>query len=82
MALPRGIRRSHDENPKSGYSRYLIKISIPFITSLAEQKKIIAHLDSIYQKIKAVKELQEQTEKELSVLEKSILSKAFTSELI
>lgn len=55
-----------------------VKISLP---SLVEQKKIVAHLDSIAQKVQAVKELQNTTENELDVLERSILSKAFSGKL-
>lgn len=56
-----------------------LKILLPPLT---EQKKIVAHLDSISQKVQEVKELQNTTQKELDVLERSILSKAFSGELI
>ncbi len=56
-----------------------IKLSIP---SIPEQKKIVAHLDSISQKVQAVKELQNTTDNEFDTLEHSILSKAFSGELV
>jgi type I restriction enzyme, S subunit len=52
-----------------------IKIKYP---SLVEQKKIVARLDSISQKVGTVKELQDKTDNEFSTLESSVLSKAFS----
>jgi type I restriction enzyme S subunit len=63
----------------SGSKLKKVKTLLP---PLAEQKKIVARLDSISQKIEAVKELQNTTENEFDALEHSILSKAFSGELI
>jgi type I restriction enzyme S subunit len=54
-------------------------ISVP---SLSEQKEIVDRLDLISQKIQAVKELQNKTENEFDALEHSILSKAFSGNLL
>lgn len=60
--------------------RFLESYRIP-VPSISEQKKIVARLDSISQKIEAVKELQNTTENEFNVLESSVLSKAFSGSL-
>lgn len=52
------------------------------LPSLTEQKKIVARLDLISQKIEAVKALQNKTKSEFDDLEKSILSKAFNGKLV
>lgn len=51
------------------------KILLP---PLAEQKKIVARLDSLSEKIRRVQELQKKTELDLVALEQSILHKAFS----
>ena len=48
---------------------------------LEEQRRIVAHLQEVQEKIKALKEAQEQTEAELKRLEQAILEKAFRGEL-
>jgi len=48
---------------------------------LAEQRRIVAHLQDVQEKIKALKEAQTQTEVELKRLEQAILEKAFRGEL-
>ena len=48
---------------------------------LEEQKRIVAHLQEVQEKIKALKEAQAQTEAELKRLEQAILEKAFRGEL-
>lgn len=66
---------------KPGINRnqiYKIKISLP---SLTEQKKIVARLDKLSQKIEKIKKLQATTQNELTILEQSILSKAFKGQL-
>ena len=55
-----------------------IKILLP---SLAEQKKIVARLDKLSQKIEKIKKLQAATQNEFTILEQSILSKAFKGKL-
>ena len=48
---------------------------------LEEQRRIVAHLQEVQERIKALKEAQEQTEAELKRLEQAILEKAFRGEL-
>jgi type I restriction enzyme S subunit len=48
---------------------------------LAEQHRIVAHLQAVQEKIKALKEAQAATEAELKRLEQAILEKAFRGEL-
>ena len=55
-----------------------IKIPLP---PLSQQKQIVACLDSLSEKIRRLKELQNQTAHEISQLRQSILDKAFKGEL-
>jgi len=56
--------------------------SIPIpLPPLEEQRRIVGHLQEVQEKIKALKEAQEQTEAELKRLEQAILEKAFRGEL-
>jgi len=48
---------------------------------LAEQHRIVAHLQAVQEKIQALKEAQAATEAELKRLEQAILEKAFRGEL-
>jgi type I restriction enzyme S subunit len=48
---------------------------------LQEQKRIVAHLQALQEKIKSLKESQTHTETKLKELENSILDKAFKGEL-
>jgi type I restriction enzyme S subunit len=48
---------------------------------LAEQRRIVAHLQAVQEKIQALKEAQAATEAELKRLEQAILEKAFRGEL-
>ena len=56
------------------------QILIP-LPPLEEQKRIVAHLQEVQEKIKALKEAQDQTEEKLKRLEQAILNKAFRGEL-
>jgi len=56
------------------------QILIP-LPPLEEQKRIVAYLQEVQEKIKALKEAQAQTEVELKRLEQAILEKAFRGEL-
>jgi len=56
----------------------LLPIPLP---PLEEQRRIVAHLQAVQEKIKALKEAQAQTEAELKRLEQAILDKAFRGEL-
>ena len=49
---------------------------------LPEQRKIVARLDSISEKVKQLKEYQKTTSDDLLALEQSILSKAFSGEFV
>lgn len=57
------------------------KLEIP-LPPLSEQKKIVAELDNLREKIDKLKVLQEQQAKELEELKKSILEKSFSGKLI
>lgn len=59
-------------------SQTIIKRFSVVLPPLAEQKKIVARLDALSQKIEAIKELQDKTENQLGTLESSVLSKAFS----
>ncbi len=56
--------------------------TIPFpLAPLAEQKRIVAHLETLFAQIDKVTQLQVKTQKELDALMPSILNKAFNGEL-
>jgi type I restriction enzyme S subunit len=55
-------------------------ILIP-LPPLAEQRRIVAHLEAVQERLKALKEAQAATEAELKRLEQAILEKAFRGEL-
>lgn len=62
---------------KPGINRnqiYEIKIPLP---PLAEQKRIVKHLDSLSQKLQKLQEYQKSTQSDLLTFERSILHKAF-----
>jgi type I restriction enzyme S subunit len=48
---------------------------------LSEQRRIVAHLEVVQEKVRALKATQAETEEELKRLEQSILDKAFRGEL-
>ena len=56
-----------------------IKIPLP---PLSEQKKIVAYLDNLREKVEKLKKLQKEQLKDLEELKKSILEKAFKGELL
>jgi type I restriction enzyme S subunit len=58
----------------------LSAIVIP-LPPLAEQRRIVAHLEAVQERLKALKEAQAATEAELKRLEQAILEKAFRGEL-
>ena len=58
----------------------LKKFKIP-LPSLLEQKKIVARLDELSEKIHQLQEHQKSTQADLENLEQSILHKAFQGEL-
>jgi len=55
-----------------------IKIPLP---PLSEQKKIVAYLDGLREKVEKLKQLQQNQLKDLEELKKSILDKAFKGKL-
>lgn len=56
--------------------------SIPIpLPPLEEQRRIVAHLEALREKIKDLKEIQATTEAELQLLEQAILDRAFRGEL-
>jgi len=57
-----------------------IKVPVP-LPPLEEQRRIVAYLQEVQEKIKALKEAQAQTEAELKRLEQAILEKAFRGDL-
>ena len=57
------------------------KFKIP-LPPVAEQKKIVARMDSLSEKIKNLREYQKSTASDFTSLEQSILSKAFNSNLM
>lgn len=67
-----------------GYTRHykILKTKEIPIPPLSEQKKIVAELDNLREKIDKLKVLQEQQAKELEELKKSILEKSFSGKLI
>jgi type I restriction enzyme S subunit len=58
----------------------LKSLPIP-LPPLAEQRRIVAHLEAVQERLKALKEAQAATEAELKRLEQAILEKAFRGEL-
>jgi len=61
-------------------SQFVKKVFIP-VTSLANQKNIVSYLESIKEKIIALKKSQEKVDCEIKMLERIILEKAFHGEL-
>jgi type I restriction enzyme S subunit len=62
--------------PQEFLEQYLIPLP-----PLEEQRRIVAHLQAVQEKINALKEAQAATEAELKRLEQAILEKAFRGEL-
>lgn len=58
----------------------LRSLPIP-LPPLSEQRRIVAHLEEVQERIQALKKAQEDTEDRLKDLERSILDKAFRGEL-
>jgi len=61
------------------FDEYLA-ITVP-LPPLEEQRRIVAYFQDVQEKIRALKEVQAQTETELKRLEQAILDKAFRGEL-
>ena len=56
---------------------FLRNVKIP-LPSIAEQKKIVAYLDSLSQKVRVLHQTQAETAEDLNTLTQSILHRAFT----
>ena len=63
-----------------GSVKVLKRIKFPS-PSLEEQRRIVAYLDALQEKVDALRALQEETQKELDALLPSVLDKAFRGEL-
>ena len=61
-------------------AQFLDKFKIP-LPPLAEQKKIVVHLETLSEKVKELKKLQLETAADLDALSQSILHQAFNGEL-
>jgi len=59
----------------------LKKIKIP-LPLFAEQKKIVARLDALAEKVRKLRKLQSETAEDFTALKKSILHRAFTGQLV
>ncbi len=59
----------------------LNQLEIPFISKLNDQRRIVAHLSEIRQKVETLKGAHKKTEIELQRLEQAILDKAFRGEI-
>jgi len=58
-----------------------LKAFLAPLSPLEEQRQIVAHLEAVQEKVKALKEVQAATEAELQRLEQAILDRAFRGEL-
>ncbi|EFU7410962.1 hypothetical protein HSY41_001890 [Campylobacter coli] len=59
----------------------LKQIQIPLPKDIKEQEQIAMHLDSVFEKAKALKELYTKELKDYEELKQSLLDKAFKGEL-
>lgn len=66
-----------------GYSRHfkILKTKKIPLPPIAEQKKIVAYLDALSQKTRALQDLQKQTAADFDALRQSILAKAFSGNI-
>jgi len=81
MLLPRFFYLVLKNQPikVEGYRRHFVKLkeSKILLPPIGEQKKIVARLDALSEKIKKLQEYQAQTQSDLISLEKSILNQTF-----
>jgi type I restriction enzyme S subunit len=66
---------------QAGINTETLKSVLIPLPPLAEQRRIVAHLEAVQERLKALKEAQAATEAELKRLEQAILEKAFRGEL-
>lgn len=60
---------------------YLRKLTFPFPPLVREQKRIVAHLNSVQREIKEMRQINENDAKNIEVMEQAILAQAFRGEL-
>lgn len=79
----RGIfaERCNRWTDQAGYDTDTLRETFIPIPPLEEQRRIVAHLEAVQEKIRALKAAQAETEEELKRLEQAILDKAFRGEL-
>jgi type I restriction enzyme S subunit len=53
-----------------------------FVPPLHEQKKIVARLDGLSEKVQKLETLQDETERDLTALKRAILERAFAGKLV
>jgi len=58
-----------------------VEVHLIPLPPLAEQRRIVAHLEAVRERVQALKKAQEDTEAHLKELERSILDRAFRGEL-
>jgi len=61
-------------------SKFVDQVLFP-LPPLSEQRRIVAHLEAVQEKIRALKSAQSETDEDLNRLEQAILDKAFRGEL-
>ncbi|WP_376791876.1 restriction endonuclease subunit S [Thermoflexus sp.] len=66
---------------QAGFNTDALKATEIPLPPLSEQRRIVAHLEAVQAKIRALKEAQAATDAELQRLEQAILEKAFRGEL-
>lgn len=72
--------RTRGTTIKGIHRKDLLTALIP-LPPLSEQRRIVAHLEAVQEKLKALKEAQAATDAELQRLEQAVLDKAFRGEL-
>ncbi len=73
---------SYIENPAYPSLKLSTIKNIPIpLPPLEEQKRIVAYLDKIQERVQALQKLQEETEKDIEKLKEAILYRAFRGEL-
>jgi len=66
---------------QAGYNTESLRETPIPLPPLSEQRRIVAHLEAVQEKIRALRAVQAETEEELKRLEQAMLDKAFRGEL-